>query len=187
MGIKLINLIVLQLLLTTLIEAQNINLENVTINDQRLKRLNCDFTKKWGEGKLLNQWNGDNDEYTLEYKIIDYDSIEVLTANYKETKNSYLELITIKSSRAVLEINDSIIPIGVTIASLGINYPSVLKEYIDLINENNKYLLRETIVSIPLKINTLSNEIYYGKISFAILNHKIISINVDLRSEGDFD
>jgi hypothetical protein len=187
MGIKLINLTVLLLLLTSLIEAQNIDLDNVTINDQSLKILNCDFNKKWGEGKLLKQWNGDNDEYTLVYKMIDYDSIEVLTANYKETRNSYLELITIKSSRALLKINGSIIPLGISIETLGLNYPSVLKEYNDLIIKNNKYLLRETIVSAPLKINKPPNEVYFGKLSFVIINHKVININIDLRSEGDFD
>ncbi|NJK96444.1 MAG: hypothetical protein HC905_17395 [Bacteroidales bacterium] len=154
METRLNNVIVILLFICSNLGAQVISLNDIKIKNQTLMRLNCNL-KNFGEGKLLKSWKGDCEEFTLEYKILFYDSIEVLIANYKETNNSYLEMVSILSSRIKLDINGHVIKVGFTTDKLGEYLPFVQKEYISLVNQNNEYLLKESTVSTLLNHNSI--------------------------------
>lgn len=188
MEIKFTFLSVILLAIACNSDAQSVSLNQVVINQMSFTPVNCDFHTKWGEGELLKTWQKEEEGYTIVYEIHDFDSIEVFLENYIETKNSYVDYIKIKTSKFELKAGSITLKVGMLINEVGNYLPSVLDDYINLVKNKPANLQREISVGIPLIIkNPIDSGTYNGKLIFAIQNNRVNYIQLDLRSEGDYD
>lgn len=169
-------------------EAQNVALKDIIVNGMKLSPVNCDLKAKWGEGDLIKTRNGDNDQYTLVFESRVYDSIERLIERFIETNNSYLDYIIIKNPKHQLLANQISENVGMEIEKLRIYFPAVLSDYNNLKATKIRNTLQEIVVGIQLLIdNPFEDGTYLGGIPFGVQNGIVSYIQIDLRSEGDFD